>query len=104
MSIYLPSASENRYGATISWLNVACSLTKPCPALEAALYALAANRVSAGNGDVRLAQASRHYYGKALCKLNELLASPESVSNNQALAAVRCLMIYEVRITTSHLS
>ena len=96
LGIYKPSASENQYGVTITWLTEACSLTRASPALQVALYALASNRVAAVNGDAVLCQRSRQHYGKALRLLNELLGSSESIFDDQALAAIRCLMIYEV--------
>ena len=100
LSIYQPTAIENRYGATIVWLHEARSLAQPCPALGVDLHALAANRVAARDGDTRLAQRSRHCYSKALQELNKLLSTPESIVNDQTLAAIRCLMIYEVRAAT----
>ena len=96
LAIYEPSALENQYGVTIAWLTEACSLRKASPALQVALYALASNRVGFANGDAVLCEGSRQYYGNALRLLNELLGSPASIFDDQALAAVRCLMIYEV--------
>ncbi|MCJ1397250.1 hypothetical protein MMC11_000442 [Xylographa trunciseda] len=101
LGIYKPSASKNQYGVTITWLTEACSLRKASPALQVALYALASNRVGFANGDAKLCERSRQYYGKALRLLNGLLGSPDSIFDDQALAAVRCLMIYELFESTA---
>ena len=97
MNLYQPSSYTNRNGVTIGWLNEACFLADLCPTLRLSLHALAANRVAAIAGDEGLAATSRECYSNALIKLNELLGSSESVFDDQALAAIRCLMIYEVR-------
>lgn len=99
LNLYQPSAPENRSGVTIAWLTEVCSLDEPSPVLQLALYSLAASGVAAaGNGDVELSQTSRHYYGRALRTLNDLLTFKEVVFDDPALAAVRCFMIYEVAV------
>ncbi len=79
------------------WLAEACKIADPLPVLRLALHALAASRIADMDKDAVLAGESLVSHGQALKLLRELLSEPQSVFEDQIMAAVRCLMIYEVR-------
>ncbi|KAK4946838.1 hypothetical protein LTR10_014341 [Elasticomyces elasticus] len=88
MTIYLPTAPENRTGATLTWLKEACGYSQPSPLLEVARNALAANRVAAVNGDSSIQRTGHMYYGRALQALTEHLNQQLEYCDNQGLAAL----------------
>jgi len=96
MTIYLPTAPENRMGSTPTWLKEAYAYSHPSLLLEVARNALAANRIAAVSKDSSMQQTGHMYYGRALQTLTEQLNEQLENCDNQVLAAVRCLMIYVV--------
>ncbi|KAI1624764.1 hypothetical protein EDD37DRAFT_361486 [Exophiala viscosa] len=97
MTIYQPTAPENRTGATLVWLREAYGYAQPSLLLEVARNALAANRCAAATGDPSMQYTGHMYYGRALQALTEKLNQQFENCDNQLLAAIRCLMIYEAR-------
>ena len=98
--IYLPKDERNRYGPPIPWLKAAADMKERKPVLDNALKALTTNRVAAARSDAALADEGRAYLGEALRLLNQII-DEETPWDDQGLAAVRCLMIYELFESTT---
>jgi hypothetical protein len=101
MRLYLPTAPENRTGATLNWLKEAYECLQPSLVLELARHALSANRVAVVGGNSPMKHTGHIYYGRALQALNERLSNQLENCDNQVLAAARCLMIYEIFESTA---
>ena len=96
LELYLPVSPSDRGSTTEAWLLEAAGLAEPSPALRLALVALASSRVGAVDEDPGLVKESLKLYSEALALLSRFLSSPDSVVDDQAIAASRCLMLFEV--------
>ena len=83
------------------WLKEVAALHDASPLLIHSLRALAANRVAAARSDDELAREARNHCGEALRLLSSSLDSYESLCDDHTLAAIRCLMIYELFESTT---
>ena len=101
MEVYKPKDSWNQTGCILLWLKEAIALSNPPPLLHHALRALAANQVARIVNDDELANQGLAHCGEALALLGKQLQSDDANYDDETMAAIRLLMIFELFESTS---
>lgn len=94
---YAPStrlAGDSDSGSV--WLYHAIQISSPIPVLKQSLLALSMTRYGRVKGDFDLTKRGHQIYGNALKLLQEALYDEVLMWNDETLASVRALVLYEV--------
>lgn len=94
---YAPSStSANATCGHAAWLYHAIRSPNSVPALEQALVALAVTRFGRNQALNHIIRHGQKTYGHALCLLQDALFDQQLMFNDEILASVRALVLYEV--------
>lgn len=85
------SLSQKRH-----WLQIIEALPSWTPALEYAALAAATARLGRCDGNPSLARQSLSFYTRSLHELRSALAAPAAEKNDQTLASLMLLLLYEI--------
>jgi len=100
LNSYQPKSPSNRDGSTLIWMTDLCSRESNTDVLRYAICALSTSNATASPIPATTVTGPQ-YYGEALRHLHLQLSQVPVACSDELLAAIRCLMIYEVSITTN---
>ena len=95
---YAPTtAATEKSKSTSVWLYHAVELSNPTPVLHQALLALSITRYGRVHGNLAMRKHGQAIYGNALRLLQQALYNEVLMYDDETLASVRALVLYEVR-------
>lgn len=99
---YAPTAAGPETSRNTSvWLYHTVEVSNPSPVLHQSLLALSITRYGSVNGNTAMKKHGQALYGNALRLLQQALYDEMLMLDDETLASVRALVLYEVRSSLS---